>query len=264
VQATARTIFCVAALAACGVHGARAEDAERWHAPFGGTFNANITVTSDYSYAGISDSAREPAFQAGLDYRTPDLIDALPLWIYLSGWGSTTTQPAGRGVEIDLTAGVKALTFNRKLKLDLSYIRVTYPGYAPSLSYDYGDIAVNVDYDFDWAVLNGRLRFSPDSFANSGWAWNKRAMLTVPLRFLKFDERFSFTAYGSVGNFWVQNYVAYGVPSNDYWYWQFGLVTSAFGLDMTIAYTDTSISVPGCNHTNYCSGRIFVSLTKVF
>ena len=36
--------------------------AEVWRAPFGGTFNANFTVTSDYSYAGISNNALQPAF----------------------------------------------------------------------------------------------------------------------------------------------------------------------------------------------------------
>ncbi|MBS0519962.1 MAG: hypothetical protein JSR90_14815 [Proteobacteria bacterium] len=236
----------------------------RWAAPFGGTFNANITVASDYSYAGISNSALGPALQLGLDYRTPNLIERFPFWLYLSGWGSNTTQPAGQGVEIDVTAGMKALLLDRRLKLDLGYVRVNYPGFPGALGYDYGDISINVDYDLGWATASGRLRFSPNSFGNSGWAWNKRGMFRAPLPFLQFDERFSFTGYASLGNLWVDNYVAYGIPSNDYWYWQVGLVTSAFGLDLTLAYTGTNISAEGCGHTNDCASRVFVSLTKVF
>jgi hypothetical protein len=37
---------------------ARAGDDERWNAPFGGAFSANITIASDYSFAGISQTKR--------------------------------------------------------------------------------------------------------------------------------------------------------------------------------------------------------------
>ena len=50
---------------------AHAGDGEPWRGPFGGSFNANFTVTSDYSYAGISNTQLGPAFQVGLDYKTP-------------------------------------------------------------------------------------------------------------------------------------------------------------------------------------------------
>lgn len=243
---------------------AGAQEAEKWKGPFGGTFNANFTVTSDYSYAGVSASGRNPAFQMGLDYRTPDLIERFPFWIYLSGWGSNTTLVAGQGVEFDTTAGVKALFFDRKLKLDLSYLRVSYPGFLGSLGYDYGAVVLNVDYDIDWATLSGRVLYSPNSFGNGGMTWNKRGMISAPLPFLNFDDRFTFRSYVAVGNYSAENPVPYGVSVSNYWYWQFGFVTSAFGLDMTIAYTGTNLSRQECNYTNYCSSRVFVSLTKVF
>src|SRR5216110_2063390 len=65
---------------------AHAGDAKRWPAPFGGAFNANFTVTTDYSYAGISNTQLGPAFQVGLDYKTPSLIDAFPLWVFVTGF----------------------------------------------------------------------------------------------------------------------------------------------------------------------------------
>src|SRR5476649_2119317 len=64
-----------------------AEGAEGWRGPFG-TFNAQLTIASDYAQNGISNTKLQPALQIGLDYRTPELIDAFPLWIYLSGFGS--------------------------------------------------------------------------------------------------------------------------------------------------------------------------------
>lgn len=249
------------------VPGLRADEApkepEKWHGPFGGTFNANVTVTSDYSYAGISNNALQPAYQLGLDYRTPDLATALPVWLYLTGWGSNLTLPNGPGLEVDISGGVKFKPTD-KWRVDLGYVRVAYPGEPAALGYDYGDFGLNTDYDFGVATLSGRLRASPNSFANSGRTFNKRGMLTVPLPFVHLNDALSFKAYGSLGNLWVERYLAYGIPSSDYWYWQLGLVVSAYGFDMTFAYTDTSISPEGCNYSGFCAGRAFVSLTKTF
>lgn len=236
-----------------------ADDKDVWHAPFGGTFNANFTVTSDYSYAGISNNSLQPAFQPALDYRSPNLLSDPQLWIYLGLWGSNVTLPAGPGGEIDILGGVK-MRPTKDLKLDFGYVRVTYPGFPAELGYDYGDFNIAVDYDFGPVAVNGRLRFSPNSFANSGWEFNKRVLLSVPLKF----ESVSFKAYGSVGNLSVERYLQYGIPSPDYWYWQFGLVTSAYGVSMTVAYTDSSIEPSGCANTNYCAGRVFAAITKVF
>jgi uncharacterized protein (TIGR02001 family) len=239
------------------------EGAQRWPAPFGGSFNATFTLTTDYSYAGISNNARQPAFQPSLDYRTPDLLSDPELWLYAGVWGSNAALPAGTGAEIDLSSGVK-MKLTPALKLDLGYVRVTYPGFSPDLGYDYGDFSVNADYEWRGAVLNGRLRFSPNAFSNSGWEFNKRLLLTVPLDFLKLPDVVEVKAYGSVGNLSVQRYLQYGIPSPSYWYWQFGVVTSAFGLDLTVAYTDTDIEPSGCSNTNYCAARIFASISKKF
>lgn len=243
---------------------ARAQQPEKGNAPFGGTFNAYITVASDYSYAGISNTGRGPALQIGLDYRTPDLLRDPPLWLYLSVWGSNTREPAGSGVEVDLVGGIKFRLFDPRLKVDIGYVRVSYPGFPPELAYDYGDVSLSLDYELEWATLSARIRASPNSFGNSGKSWNKRGMVAVPLSFLSLGEEVKLKAYVALGNFWVERPLQYGIPSNDYWYWQFGVVASAFGLDMTLAYTDTSIEPVGCGNTNYCAGRIFVALTKVF
>jgi uncharacterized protein (TIGR02001 family) len=243
----------------------QADDGARWNAPFGGAFSANVTVASDYSFAGISQTKRSPAFQMGLDYKTAEVSADVPLWLYLTVWGSNIDFPTtGSGVEIDVSGGLKFLGFDKKLSVDFGYIRYSFPGTPAELGYDYGEINFNVGYDFGMATLAGRVRFSPHSFGDSGNSWNKRALLTIPLPFLRLSEKVSFKAYGSLGNFQVERFQAYGIPSSDYWYWQVGLITTAFGLDFNVAYTDTSIEPSGCGNTNYCAGRVLVSVTKVF
>jgi uncharacterized protein (TIGR02001 family) len=266
VRAIFRLVSGIVLWATCGSTVAGAADGEdRWNAPLGGTFSANFTVVSDYSFAGISQTQRQPAFQPGLYYRTPPVSENVQLWAYLALWGSNIDFPAtGPGVEIDALGGLKLRAFDRRLGVDLGYVRYFYPGVPASLAYDYGDFVLSVGYDFDLLQLNGRVRYSPNSFGASGAAWNKRAQIVVPLPFLRVNENISFKGYGTLGNQWVERYLRYGIPSSDYWYWQTGLIISAYGVDVTFAYADTSIDIAGCGNTTNCQGRMIVGLSKTF
>ncbi len=257
---------CMALWATCGSRAAQAEDsATRWNGPFGGTFSASLTVVSEYSFAGISQTNRQPAVQPGLHYRTPSISEDINLWAYVAAWGSNVDFPGtGPGIEVDLLSGIKFLAFDRRLTVDMGYVRYFYPGVPGSFAYDYGDFVVSVGYDFDLFQLNGRVRYSPNSFGASGNAWNKRALLTVPLPFMRINENISFKVYGTLGNQYVDLPQNYGIPNNDYWYWQTGLVISAYGFDVTIAYTDTTIDYAGCGYTTNCESRVIVGISKYF
>ena len=142
----------------------------------------------------------------------PSPASRRPSAVLPSRWGSTTRQPTsartsrcgsisaagaptstfrltGPGIEIDLSGGVKFLAFDKKLSFDFGYIRYLYPGVAADLAYDYGELNLNVGYDFGIATLTGRVRYSPNSFGNSGNSWNKRALLSVPLPFLRLERK---------------------------------------------------------------------------
>jgi len=258
-------------LAACALAGilpapALHAEPERWAGPFGGYWNAQFTIASDYSYAGISNTQLQPAFQVGLDYSSPMLLkDGPPLWLWFTGFASNVQFPGlGPGVEIDATGGLKLNLLDRRLAIELGYLRYLYPDYPASGGYEYGEVELKVDYDFGPVFVSGRLRWSPDSFGHAGQSWNKRALVSVPLSFLPLPADVKLKAYGSLGNFWVEKPANYGIPGSDYWYWQLGVVTTVWGLDFTFAYTDTNIDYAGCGNTHYCSGRAFLSLTKVF
>lgn len=247
------------------VASARADGEERWSAPFGGYFSANFTLASEYSQSGISQTQLQPAVQAGLDYRTSSLIEKMPVWLYASIWGSNIDFPViGSGAEIQFAGGMKARLFDRRMSLDIGYIEHAYPGIPSDYSLDYGEINFNLGYDFGIATLGARVRYSANGLGNSGINWNKRALLSVPLPFLFVNESISFKAYGSVGNVWFEKPLGAGIPSPDYWYWQVGIITSLYGLDINLAYTDTSIDPSGCQSTRYCAGRVLVAISKVF
>jgi hypothetical protein len=66
---------------------------------------------------------RGPAFQMGLDYKTAEMSADVPLWLYLTVWGSNIDFPTtASGVEIDVSGGLKFLGFDKKLSVDFGYM----------------------------------------------------------------------------------------------------------------------------------------------
>jgi uncharacterized protein (TIGR02001 family) len=256
----------VAVLIVCAVPGALAETAPRWSAPFGGEFHANFTIATDYAQSGISSTENKPAVQVGIDWHSPYLLDnGPPLRLYAAAFGTNVSFPvSGPGEEIDLSAGLKLGLFDKRLAIDVGYIRYLYPSFAADLGFEYGEVSLKVDYNFGPLITSARVRYSPQTIGHAGRSWNKRGLISVPLSFLPLPDGVRMKAYGSLGNMWIERPEVLELPGNEYWYWQVGLVTSVWGLDVTLAYTDTNLEASGCGFTRACEGRFFASISKVF
>lgn len=88
------------------------------------TLSYNVGAVSDYRYRGISQTARRPALQGGIDW-------AHTSGFYLGTWASTIqwikdTPPATRGsVELDLYGGYKGTAGS--LGYDVGFLQYWYP-----------------------------------------------------------------------------------------------------------------------------------------
>ena len=237
-----------------------------WSGPFGGEFHASFTLATDYAQSGISTTQNQPAFQVGIDWHSPYLLDnGPPLRVYVNGLGTTVSFPnSGPGEEIDVGTGVKLGLLDKRLTIDLGYIRYLYPSYAADLGFEYGEWSAKVDYDFGPLTASARVRYSPDTILHAGRSWNKRGLITVPLTFVPLPDGVRMKVYGSLGNVWIEKPEVVSLPGNEWWYWQIGVVTSVWGLDFSFAYTDTNIASEGCGFTKACEGRFLASVTKVF
>ena len=240
----------------------------RWNGPFGGEWHASFTVATDYAQSGISSTENQPAFQAQIDWQSPYLLaNGPPLRLYGSASITNVSFPnVGPGEEVDLAAGAKLNLLDKRLSLDLGYVRYVYPSYPADSAEEWGEWSAKLAYDFGPLIVEGRLRYSPETVLEAGKSWNKRGLVTVPLDFLPLPEGLGLKIYGSLGNGWIEKPQVLDLPRNDWWYWQIGLVVSAIplGVDITFAYTDTDITSEGCGFTRACEGRLFLSVTKVF
>ncbi len=89
--------------------------------------SGNVTLASDYSFRGVSQTDRDPAIQGGFDV-------AFDNGFYLGTWSSnvsfgTTSQ------ELDLYGGYSG-QINENLSFDVNYVRFEYPGDGSNLDYN--------------------------------------------------------------------------------------------------------------------------------
>ena len=83
--------------------------------------------------------------------------------------------------------------------MDFGYIRYFYPGAPAEFGYEYGELNLNVGYDFDIATLAGRICFSPHSFGDSGNSSNSERCCPFPCLNASWRTEFQVATTGMAG-----------------------------------------------------------------
>jgi uncharacterized protein (TIGR02001 family) len=113
----------VAALAASFALPALAEDSP---------FSSNVTLTSNYLYRGVTQTADRGAIQGGFDYANPN-------GVYVGAWGSniswltdpsTGSYTSGASLELDTYAGYSGSAGD--VSYDVGFLRYNYSGESPA------------------------------------------------------------------------------------------------------------------------------------
>ncbi len=127
-----------------------------------GEISANVALTSDYRFRGISQSNDDIAIQGGFDY-------AFDNGIYIGTWGSTvdfdlTSDDGLNGsLELDYYIGW-AMDVGENSAIDVGYLYYDYPGDSSVLEGDYQEIYGS----FSWHDLTVGIHYSDDYYAESG------------------------------------------------------------------------------------------------
>jgi uncharacterized protein (TIGR02001 family) len=169
--------------------------------------SSTITVTSDYDFRGISQTARDPALQASLDFATES-------GFYLGAWASNADYGPGTDtdLELDLLGGFRG-KFNDDTGYDIGLVWYTFqPG---GDDVDYGELYAGLTYK----MFSGKVYYSPDFNNFDESAYYIDTNLTFPL-----PNGFGLTIHAgySDGDYWD--------VTNDDGYFDYSIgVTKTFG-----------------------------------
>jgi uncharacterized protein (TIGR02001 family) len=223
--------------------------ADAVHPEWWGSVASSITLASDYSYRGISQTQLDPAVQGSIDWSNSKGFKA-------GVWASNLNYNDGGDAssEFDLYAGY--MHDFGSVTLDVGGIQYFYPATTSSRNYDYVEAYAAGTYHItDTATTTVSLNYSPDYFGGSGASYYLRAAGVAPVAY-------GISLEGWVGNMWIQENATYGTP--DYTDWMLGAAYDLKGYVLRAQYVDTDLSEAKCSGTNNCDGRGIVSVTHAF
>jgi uncharacterized protein (TIGR02001 family) len=204
--------------------------------------SSTVTATNDYDFRGVTQSGKDPAIQASLDY-------AHDSGFYAGAWASTIDfgPTSNAAFELDLYAG-----FTNKIGEDLTYdvgaIGYNYPDAADLNTVEfYGSLA--------WKIIKGKVSYTNDYYGTGLEALYLDASVNVPI-----GERFSAQAHigQSSGDAFPESVMDYSAGV--------GLTLGNFAFVLKYVDTDASVSkgnlVTGDIFNN--EGRVIFTVATTF
>lgn len=180
------------------------------------------TLTNDYDFRGITQSAKDPAVQASLDFATESG------W-YVGAWASNVDfgDDVDIDYEVDLYTGFSGGE-EEGLGWDVGLVYYAYPDESDA---NYPEIYGKLNYN----VFSGALFYSNDYVNSSESAMYISGDVNVPL-----PSNFSILAHAgySFGDFWDGED---GESSSDYIDYAVGVGYTAGHFDLGLKYVDTTL-----------------------
>lgn len=130
------------------------------------TVTANIGLTSDYVFRGISQTSGKPALQGGLDYAHASGLYA-GLWASNINWITAFGATGTANIELDTYFGFRN-TLENEFNYDVGFLRYNYPGsYTPAAG------TVKADTDELYAAVGYK-------WVSAKYSYGLSKFLTVP------------------------------------------------------------------------------------
>jgi uncharacterized protein (TIGR02001 family) len=133
------------------------------------TVSANVGLTTDYVFRGISQTFEDPAIQGGFDVTCGRFYAGV--WASNVDFGAVGPASTVANIEIDLYAGFK--TTMGPISWDLGVIYYSYPGQnSPGFDVDYFEFKVGASGEI-WkgGTLSGTVFYSPEYTFSTGEVW---------------------------------------------------------------------------------------------
>jgi len=201
--------------------------------------SANVALTSNYVWRGMTQSDNSPAIQGGFDVAYEGA--------YVGVWGSNVDFNSEASVEIDIYIGyandIAGITY------DVNYCQYTYPGESDEANF--GEASLTLGYDFDVVALSAKYyvgvttnKFNPEN------GWEVGASVPLPMD-ISIDATF-----GDYGN---------NTNSTDGEYYLIGATKSFEKFDISLAYTGMNYDDKTAGHDgNGKEGNLVATLSASF
>jgi len=205
--------------------------------------SGNVTLASDYSFRGWSQTSRDPAVQGGVDI-------AFESGLYIGTWGSNVNFGADdegdvASMELDLYIGWSGEVADG-INLDLQAIHFQYPG-DTELNYQefflglgFGDFSVGVNYSPEYLAASGETFFYPHASYTMTLREEIGIEFGIGLNIAKSDDFFGDD----------NEYVDYSASAS----FPIGGVTLGLG------FVGTTVSEDACSRD--CEARVVASISK--
>lgn len=206
--------------------------------------SGNVSIVSDYSFRGISQTQEEPAVQGGIDLSLPALLYA-GMWGSSVNFGEDVEGPDRPAMELDLYGGFAPAVAG--FDVDVGAIYYLYPGAATEMGYDFWELYGGLSRGVGPLGLGVSLAYSPDFFGDTGeavWA-GLDASAEVP--------NTPFTIDGSFGRQTVEE-------AFDYNAWSAGVSTELLGTSLGASITGTDAESDVCDEI--CDTRLILSIGR--
>jgi uncharacterized protein (TIGR02001 family) len=215
--------------------------------------SATVTAASDYDFRGNTQTAKDPALQASLDFATEGG------W-YVGAWASNVDFGDDTNYEVDLYTG-----FSGESEGGLGYdVGIVYYAYPDTSDYNYFEIYGGVTIDWFEAKLWYSDAFGGDAAEalaletvgdDAVSAWYLEGNATFPL-----PANFSLLLHAgySTGDYWDN---AFGDDQLD-WSAGVGYTAGNFELALKYVYTDGDVVVTDDVFNN--EGRVIFSIATTF
>jgi uncharacterized protein (TIGR02001 family) len=215
--------------------------------------SGNVSLTTDYTFRGISQTLQQPALQGGMDLRHPS-------GFYVGTWGSsvnfgeTNLSEAGprAQVEVDVYGGY-GLNLLPVATIDIGALYYMYPGAGGARNYDFVEFGLGASRTM--GPFSGGLsaKYSPDFYAGAGEAFYYGASAGIPVSVL--------TISGNIGKQMIEDNSTFGTP--DYLDWGVGASVGWKGFTIGGRVVGTDVEESECfSGSEYCGTRVMGSISR--
>ena len=219
-------------------------------------FSANVALSTDYRFRGITQTSNDPALSGGFDY------SYTPYGFYAGVWASNldfnVPDPDPADLEVDFYGGFSG-EFSGGIGWDIGGLYYAYPGSDTGTGvadYDYFEVYGSLSYSFDSFDVDAGLAYSPDYFFESDDS-------LYVYGDVGFELPQGFSLAGHVGHQSIDNNAQFGTP--DYLDWSIGISKDLGPFTFDLSYIDTDLDNAECfGGSDFCDATAVFTISSSF